>query len=120
MGKSLVSTDAETLLESIHTDTVVTLEGQPSGEEHWMLLPKTQVPFPASTSQLFITPILREPMTSSGLCRHYTHGVYLHTCRSNTHLRKEKEDSYMTLLCEVSRGRIAESVKRKAMWLPEV
>lgn len=78
-GKSLASTDAETLLESIHTDTVVTLEGWPSSEEHWPLLWRTQVPFPASTSQPFITPILGEPMTSSGLCQtlntcHTVHG----------------------------------------------
>jgi hypothetical protein len=52
--------------------------------------PALDFQYPNGSSQLSVTPVSRDLMPSSGLCRHQVHALCRHPCRQNTHIKYKK------------------------------
>lgn len=83
-------------LPILQTDQKVLYLGLERGLSGWELLltlQRTSIGFPASTwcPQPSVTPVLDDPMCSSGLCRHCSLVVHRDTSRQNTQIHFFKE-----------------------------
>ena len=72
------------------TNTLVVQERYLSDKEHWLFLQRTQVQFPASTVQPYITAVLWDPMSSPGLLGYCTH--MMHICMQQNHTLNNKNN----------------------------